>query len=101
MSRPALNFGLNKNWNNFPRFLRGSSTGPPPSHSMSDPISPALRALNARYLDQYFGVWCVHPQRFAATVERVRTIDLKLHVREQNLQREAAAAASNGNSAAP
>src|SRR3954447_5431548 len=68
---------------------------------MSDPISPALRALNARYLDQYFGVWCVHPQRFAAAVERVRTIDLKLHVREQNLQREAAAAASNGNSAAP
>jgi signal peptide peptidase SppA len=65
---------------------------------MSDQI-PALRALNARYLDQYFGVWCVEPQRFAAAVERVRKIDLQLHVREQNHQREVAAAGSGSNAA--
>ncbi len=40
-------------------------------------------ALQARHLDEFFGLWCVMPDRFAAMAERFQGINLQLHLEQR------------------
>ncbi len=75
-----------------------------PKSKMAEPfgplpgaMSPALAALGILHLDQYFGLWCVIPERFMAQAERVQGMDLLEHV----AARRAAIAASPASPASP
>ena len=55
---------------------------------MTQAIANDLRSLNVPHIDQYFGLWAIDEQRFRSAVDRVKGMDLHLHIKakKQELQ---------------
>ena len=64
-------------------------------------VSDADARSRIPHLEQYFGVWAIQEEPFRAAVDRVRGLDLAVHLQEQDVERQGAGPRPIASAASP